>query len=138
MNGSLGVNIAVLLVFLGGMYFLLIRPQKKKEKAVNDMRNNIQVGDEIITIGGICGKVVKTKDDTIVIMVGADKVKFEMTRWSVSSVVAKSTNVSKVSDEPKKIVPKKLKKEVAHETAAASDSVTEEANKIAAEEAKYE
>ena len=51
------------------------------------MRSSLQVGDEIITIGGICGKIVKTKDETIVIQVGADKVKFEMMRWSVSQVV---------------------------------------------------
>ena len=67
----------MLVVFIGLMYFLLIKPQKKKEKEIKSMRDSISVGDEIVTIGGICGKVVKTKEDTIVIQVGADKVKFE-------------------------------------------------------------
>ena len=71
------------------MYFMLIRPQKKRERQVNEMRSNLRVGDDIITIGGICGKIVKTKEDSIIIQVGADKLKFEMMRWSVSKVVDK-------------------------------------------------
>ncbi|MDD7511437.1 MAG: preprotein translocase subunit YajC [Peptostreptococcaceae bacterium] len=141
MNGNLGLNIAFLVVFLGVMYFLLIRPQRKKEKTITEMRNNIQVGDEIITIGGICGKVVKTKDETIVIMVGADRVKFELMRWSVSSVVSKSKSaksaVSQDNDENKKIVPKRLKKAEA-DTEKAEAKVDAETDAIAAEEAKYE
>lgn len=141
MNGNLGLNIAFLVVFLGVMYFLLIRPQRKKEKTITEMRNNIQVGDEIITIGGICGKVVKTKDETIVIMVGADRVKFELMRWSVSSVVSKSksakSTVSQDNDENKKIVPKRLKKAEA-DTEKAEAKVDAETDAIAAEEAKYE
>ena len=50
----------VLLIFI--MYFLLIRPQKKREKTINQMRNSLKVGDEIITIGGICAKIIKLKD----------------------------------------------------------------------------
>ena len=84
MQGMAGILPLILLLLI--MYFLLIRPQKKREKQINAMRSAIQVGDEIITIGGICGKIVKTKDETIVIQVGADKVKFEMMRWAVSSV----------------------------------------------------
>ncbi len=141
MNGNLGLNIAFLVVFLGVMYFLLIRPQRKKEKTITEMRNNIQVGDEIITIGGICGKVVKTKDETIVIMVGADRVKFELMRWSVSSVVSKSKSaksaVSQDNDENKKIVPKRLKKAEA-DIEKAEAKVDAETDAIAAEEAKYE
>ena len=81
------------------------------------MRNSLQVGDEIVTIGGICGKIVKTKDDTIVIQVGADKVKFEMMRWAVSSVTSSSktaskSNVVEEDEEEKKIKPKKLRKDV--------------------------
>ena len=78
------------------------------------MRNSLTVGDEIVTIGGICGKIVKTKDDSFIIQVGADKVKFEMMRWAVSSVTKESSrreNVEEtVEEEPKKVVPKRLKK----------------------------
>ncbi len=112
-NGSnFAMQLVILAVFFAAMYFLLIRPQKKKEKQIADMRSSLQVGDEIITIGGICGKVIKTKDDSIVIQVGADKVKFEMMRWAVSSVVSsnKSAKPSVADEEEKKVKPKRLKK----------------------------
>lgn len=79
------------------------------------MRSSLQVGDEIVTIGGICGKIVKTKDETIVIQVGADKVKFEMMRWSVSSVTNPSHKPRKdeaaavEEEEAKKVKPKNSK-----------------------------
>ena len=82
------MSILMLVLIIVVMYFLLIRPQKKKEKAINEMRNAIKAGDEIVTIGGICGKIVKTKDESLVIQVGADKVKFEIMRWAVSKVVS--------------------------------------------------
>ncbi|HKM28513.1 MAG TPA: preprotein translocase subunit YajC [Anaerovoracaceae bacterium] len=108
------VKLLPLVLLLIIMYFLLIRPQKKKEKSINEMRNSVQVGDEIVTIGGICGKVVKTKEDSIVIQVGADKVKFEMMRWSISTVVnpSKTARVEKDDEDeaPKKAMPKRLKK----------------------------
>lgn len=112
-SGGFAMQLIVLVVFIAIMYFLLIRPQKKKEKKIQDMRNSLQVGDEIITIGGICGKIVKTKDDSIVIQVGADKIKFEMMRWSVSSVVSssKTAKTNQMADEEeKKVMPKRLKK----------------------------
>lgn len=119
-------QLLMLAVFIGAMYFFLIRPQKKKEKQIQQMRNSLSVGDEIITIGGIHGKIVKTKEDSIVIQVGADKVKFEMTRWSVSSVVSSSRSAHKEEEkEEKKVMPKKLKKaekkEEAEEEAKAED-----------------
>ena len=84
------ISLLPLLILIVAMYFLMIRPQKKKDKEIKEMRNSLQVGDEIVTIGGICGKIVKTKEETLVIQVGADKVKFEMMRWSVSTVTSKS------------------------------------------------
>lgn len=66
-------------------YFFLIRPQKKREKADSQMRNSIQIGDEIITIGGMSGKVVSVKDDSIVFETGADRVKIKLCKWAVRS-----------------------------------------------------
>lgn len=111
MNSEMTSSLIVMVVFIAAMYFLLIRPQKKKDKQIQAMRNNLQVGDEIITIGGIRGKIVKTKDDSIVIQVGADKVKFEMMRWAVSTVESSSKSAKTiVEEEPKKAMPKRLKK----------------------------
>lgn len=109
------MSLAPLLILIIAMYFLMIRPQRKRDKQIQEMRKSLQVGDEIVTIGGICGKIVKTKDETIVIQVGADKLKFEMMRWSVSTVTNPSnrpvkTEDSDVEEDVKKVVPKKLKK----------------------------
>lgn len=67
-------------------YFMLIRPQKKRRQQEETLRKNIEVGDEVITIGGICGRVVSVKeDDIIVIETGADRTKLKMKNWSISS-----------------------------------------------------
>ena len=130
MNGNMLATLLPLVLLLVIMYFLLIRPQKKRERQVNEMRSNVRVGDEIITIGGICGKVVKTKDESLVIQVGADKVKFEIMRWSVSKVVENTKPTKKVSvsssakeeeDAPKKAMPRRLKKKAAAEEEAPAE-----------------
>ena len=118
MPQGLGINFIILIIFFVGVYFLLIRPQKKKEKAITAMRDGVQVGDKIITIGGICGQVVKTYPDSLIIMVGADKTKFEVMRWSISNVLTKSearASKSQEKKEAKKFSPKKLKKETPEE-----------------------
>ena len=136
----------VLLIVL--MYFLLIRPQKKREKETSEMRNSIRVGDEVVTIGGICGRIVKTKDDTLVIEVGADKVKFEVMRWAISKVEVKGDSGKKAavvveteedaSDAAnKKIKPKRMKKVegITEETPAESPAeIVEEVKDEAATE----
>lgn len=82
--GSLLLPIGLLVL----MYFFLIRPQKKQEKETAKMRNGIVIGDEICTIGGIVGRVVKINDekDIITIETGADKNKLKVFRWAVRSV----------------------------------------------------
>jgi preprotein translocase subunit YajC len=80
-------QIGFLIFFIVIMYLLLIRPQKKKEREIQAMRDALMVGDEIVTIGGIRGKIIKTREETVVIQVGADKVKFEVMRWGISKVV---------------------------------------------------
>lgn len=75
------------IVVIGAFYFFLIRPQKKKEKATQEMRNNVKEGAEVVTIGGIYGKVVNAKEDMLTIEVGADKVKLKVARWSIGRVI---------------------------------------------------
>ncbi len=67
------------------MYFLMIRPQKKKQKEEQNLRDSIQIGDEITTIGGIMGRVITVKDDSIVLETGADRVKMKFTRWAIQT-----------------------------------------------------
>ncbi len=67
-------------------YFFLIRPQRKKEKAIDAMRKSVKAGDKVITIGGIRGRVVKEREETLILEIG-EKTRIEVMRWSVSSVV---------------------------------------------------
>ena len=67
------------------MYFILIRPQKKKDKETQKMRNSIQVGDEIITIGGIIGIVISLKEDNVVIETAGERNKIRIKRWAIQS-----------------------------------------------------
>ena len=67
------------------MYFLMIRPQKKKQKEEQKMRESIRVGDEITTIGGIRGRIVNIKEDEFVIETGADRNKMVIKKWALQS-----------------------------------------------------
>ncbi len=77
---SMMVMFVVVIVFF---YFLMIRPQKKKDKEQLEMRNNVQIGDEIMTVGGIVGIVVKKTEDTVVIETGGDKSKLRIKLWAI-------------------------------------------------------
>ena len=79
-----------MLVVLGVMVFFMFRNSKKQEKQVNEMRDNLQVGDEITTIGGIIGKIVSIKEETIFVETGRDKVKIRFLRSAVRSVDVKA------------------------------------------------
>ena len=83
---SIGMIVVIFVVF----YFFMIRPQKKQEKAQNDMRNNLTVGDEITTIGGIIGKIVSIKEETCVIESAHDRTKIRILKTAVSRVDVKA------------------------------------------------
>lgn len=113
-------SVLMLVVFMGLMYFLLIRPQRKKEKEISEMRASLGVGDEVVTIGGIIGKVVKVGEEELVIQVGSDKTKILVKKWSISAIERKSgakmikkapAQEETPEEEQKKKTPKRLKKE---------------------------
>ncbi|MEG2136353.1 MAG: preprotein translocase subunit YajC, partial [Clostridia bacterium] len=79
---SLLMMVAMVAVF----YFLLIRPQRKKDKAVKNMLAALKVGDRVCTIGGIYGSVTGIKDDTVTLVVGAPKTPMVLARWAIRSV----------------------------------------------------
>ena len=83
---SMIFSIGFLVIMFGVMYFLMIRPQKKKEKAVKAMLDDLKVGDRVCTIGGIYGTVTGVKDDQVIIAVGAQKTVMNMARWAIKSV----------------------------------------------------
>lgn len=72
--------------FLVVMYLFMIRPQKKSEAQLKDIRSKLEIGDEVTTIGGIVGRVVSLKEDFILIETGSDRTKMRLKRWAVQSV----------------------------------------------------
>ena len=84
------MSILLIVVMFAAMYFFMIRPQKKQEREVNNMRNNLQVGDEITTIGGIIGKIVSIKEETVMIETGHDRTKIRILRTAVRNVDVKA------------------------------------------------
>ena len=100
-SGANGANssyyIILMIVMIGVMYFIMIRPQKKRQKEEQEMRNSLEIGDEIITIGGIVGRVVTIREEDIIIETGADRTKMKIQRWAVN------TNKTKVEQHRKEV-----------------------------------
>lgn len=98
-NGTFGM-ILYFVVIIGVFYFLMIRPQKKKEKETKNMLDALRKGDRIVTIGGFYGKIVGVKDDVVTIMLGDAKVKIEK---SAIKTVTKAADTDEALDEPEEI-----------------------------------
>jgi len=92
-------GLIMIVAMIGIFYFMLIRPENKRKKEAEQTRNSVKTGDEIITIGGITGKVVNVKDDRIVIETGADQVRMELMKWAISS---NETAVAAAKEEARK------------------------------------
>ena len=84
-KGSPFTMILLLVGMLVIMYFITIRPQKKKQAEDQKLRDSVQIGDEITTIGGINGRIVTVKEDSIVIETGADRTKMKLMRWAIQT-----------------------------------------------------
>ncbi len=87
-SGSILPTIIMIVGVIAIFYFLILRPQKKQDKQIAQMRDSIKVGDEIVTIGGIIGTVLIIKDDKMMIETGNDKTKLTILRSSVKNVIA--------------------------------------------------
>lgn len=83
--GGMIQMVIMIVLMIAVFYFLMIRPENKRKKAAEEMRNSLSVGDTITTIGGITGTVCAVKENTIVIETGADRVRVEFTKWAVST-----------------------------------------------------
>ncbi len=94
-------TILMLVVMLAIMYFLMIRPENKRKKKAQEMRDNLKKGDVITSIGGIVGKIVFVNKDTIVIETSDDRVRMELTKWAVSSVGVQSSEQPEEKKEEK-------------------------------------
>lgn len=81
--GGSSSMIIMMVAMFAIMYFIMIRPQKKRQKEEEAMRNAVDVGDEITTIGGIIGRVVTVKEDSIIIETGTDRTKMHFRKWAI-------------------------------------------------------
>ncbi len=102
--------IIMLVAMLGVLYFVMIRPENKRKKEAEQTRNSIKPGDEVITIGGIVGKVVSVKDDKFVLETSADQVRIEFTKWAIST---NETAAAAAKEEAKKAQEAKAKAKAA-------------------------
>jgi len=84
-TGAMLVSMLPMILIFVVFYLILIRPQKKKEKETQKMRLNVQIGDEVITIGGIIGMVISMKEDNIVIETAGERNKIRIKRWAIQS-----------------------------------------------------
>ena len=100
-GGGIG-TIVMMVAMVGLVYFMMIRPQKKREKETKEMRGNIEIGDSVTTIGGIVGIVANVKEDTLLIEAGSDKTKIRVMRWAVQEVqklqIEETSSASSTSD----------------------------------------
>ena len=102
----IGMIVVLVVVF----YFFLYRPQKKQERETTEMRNSIELGDVISTVGGIVGVVVRIKDEMLLIETGADRTRLQVMKWAVRGIeekahpvanTEKSGKAEKSADKPK-------------------------------------
>jgi len=87
--------ILMFVLLIAVFYFFLIRPENKKKKKLAEMRNELAVGDDITTIGGMVGKVCSIKDDLITFETGEDRVRIQITKWAISSKGTETTHAQK-------------------------------------------
>lgn len=83
-SGSMWSSIIMMALIIVVFWFFIIRPQRKKDKETAKMRSELQVGDEVVTIGGIIGIIVSMKEDSLVIETGSDRSKVRLARWAIS------------------------------------------------------
>jgi len=86
-SGSLLVTVGYIVFFVVIMYLLVFLPQKRREKKAKQMLDSLQVGNDIVSIGGITGKVINIKDDEVTVETGVEKAKIVLKKWAIRDVV---------------------------------------------------
>ncbi len=110
--GSMWPMLIMLVVMFAALYFFAIRPQKKRQKEEEAMRNSIDIGDQITTIGGMTGRIIATNDadDEIIFETGSNKSRITLKRWAIQGKVVEETAEEKPVAEEKPTKTKKSKK----------------------------
>lgn len=87
MNSGMTSSLIMIVAMFALMYFLLLRPEKKRKQEAENMRNALKKGDTVVTIGGIMGKVVAVNDNSFVIETSEDRVRVEFSKWALNNNV---------------------------------------------------
>jgi preprotein translocase subunit YajC len=101
-GGGLGMTIGMIALFILVFYFFGIRPQKKQEREQNEMRNSLCIGDEITTIGGILGRVVKITEETVVIETSRERTKLHILKTAIRSVDVRAEDTVEAAEKAAK------------------------------------
>lgn len=110
-NAGSMYTLVFMILMLVVLYFIMIRPQRKKEKADAEMRKNVQVGDEIETVGGIVGIITKVEENTVVIETSSDRCKMRIKKWAIAQNVSANEEKKKEEDLKADKTDKKSKKD---------------------------
>ncbi len=82
-----GIGFVIYIVFIIGiMYLLVFLPQKRRDKKAREMINSLKVGDKVITIGGVSGKIINIKDDEVTVETGVEKTKIILKNWAIKEI----------------------------------------------------
>ena len=103
-GGSMWTLIIIYALIFVGIYFILIRPKSKKSKQEQELRNSLQIGDEITTIGGIVGRVIAIREeaDEIVLEIGSENTKMVFKSWAISTVNSGKDKPAEKTDKTEK------------------------------------
>lgn len=112
-QGGKGSSMSMILMMgalLVVMYFMMIRPQKKRQKEEQEMRSSLEIGDEVVTIGGIVGRVVTIRENDLIIETGSDRNKMKILRSAISTNVTKTEQYRKEVEAAKEAAKNKKNK----------------------------
>ena len=85
-GGNSAYTLVMIVVLIAVFYLFMIRPEGKRKKQQEEMRSNLRKGDQITTIGGVVGRIVKIEEDTIILETSEDRVRMEFAKWAISTV----------------------------------------------------
>lgn len=120
-------SMMLLIAMIAIFYFMIIRPENKRKKQAEEMRNSLKKGERITTIGGMVGKIVQINDATVVFETSEDRVRIEVTKWAIQSTESMEQAAAQKKDK-KSAAPKAEKK--------AEDAVEEKKEESSNEEKK--
>lgn len=101
------MDIILIVAMVAIFYFLIIRPENKRKKQAEEMRNSLKKGERIITIGGVVGKIVQVGEESIVIETSEDRVRMEFMKWAIQSTETADKAAAQKGKKPAKVEEKK-------------------------------